>query len=261
MRDPESGNTKCVWHDALELFPDELTKEEELANQPNDALQVDEKLSAETIDTAADNGLAARGPILAGEATSVAFLARQSKREQSDMASRLIAKRMLQGWALIDQSCPNETCNSVPLVQDRDKMQQCVICEQQYMDEAAYVKKYGASPKTLPGSSVELANNSATLQAQAPRSPTLLVPYSPPTTTPAKAAVCSTEAKMISAERTREMETPVVMAMSALEAKLAQLSARLAGTTDCKKICAISKAMGACANAIRECQALKRRCP
>lgn len=38
------------------------------------------------------------------------------RRAQSDMASSEIGKRMLRGWAMLAEECPNEYCYGVPLV-------------------------------------------------------------------------------------------------------------------------------------------------
>ncbi|KAJ2666179.1 hypothetical protein IW148_001108 [Coemansia sp. RSA 1199] len=138
MRDPGTNATKCVWHDARELFPDECFDEEEDVEQSkmsdNSKLaKEDEKLDTPKTAVAED------------ELNEL----RRRKREQSDMASECIGKRLLQGWAMIDRSCPNESCYNVPLVQDREKVQECVVCNQKYMDEDAYVAKYGAPGKDI----------------------------------------------------------------------------------------------------------------
>jgi Sjogren's syndrome/scleroderma autoantigen 1 (Autoantigen p27) len=38
------------------------------------------------------------------------------RRAQSDMASAEIGKRMLRGWAMLAEECPNDSCYGVPLV-------------------------------------------------------------------------------------------------------------------------------------------------
>ena len=38
------------------------------------------------------------------------------RREQSDRASSEIGKKLLKGWAMLAEECPNETCYGVPLV-------------------------------------------------------------------------------------------------------------------------------------------------
>ena len=38
------------------------------------------------------------------------------RRAQSDLASAEIGKRMLQGWAMLAEECPNNSCYGVPLV-------------------------------------------------------------------------------------------------------------------------------------------------
>jgi len=60
------------------------------------------------------------------------------RREQSDRASSEIGKKLLKGWAMLGEECPNETCYGIPLVRppksgnDKDPRKQCVICENMY---------------------------------------------------------------------------------------------------------------------------------
>lgn len=43
----------------------------------------------------------------------------RQRREQSDQASSEIGKRLLQGWTMLGDECPNDSCYGVPLVQPR----------------------------------------------------------------------------------------------------------------------------------------------
>lgn len=83
-----------------------------------------------------------------------------ARREQSDQASSLIGQRLLQGWALLDAQCENETCFAVPLMRRpafkpkvadaetskngsasapvakvMDPRRYCVICHRDYLRE------------------------------------------------------------------------------------------------------------------------------
>ncbi|CAI2165457.1 5715_t:CDS:2, partial [Funneliformis geosporum] len=60
----------------------------------------------------------------------------QFRRDQSQRASQLIAQYLLQGWALIEQICLNDTCYGVPLIRSRDKKKYCVICQNYYVHES-----------------------------------------------------------------------------------------------------------------------------
>lgn len=42
--------------------------------------------------------------------------ASRRRREQSDRASSEIGKRLLKGWAMLAEECPNTDCYGVPLV-------------------------------------------------------------------------------------------------------------------------------------------------
>ncbi|KAF9189147.1 hypothetical protein BGZ51_009813 [Haplosporangium sp. Z 767] len=61
--------------------------------------------------------------------------ARESRREQSERASRLMGEKMLQGWAMLQEACPNEGCNGVPLMRSREKKEFCVVCENYFQRE------------------------------------------------------------------------------------------------------------------------------
>ncbi|KAG0257312.1 hypothetical protein BG011_004026 [Mortierella polycephala] len=60
---------------------------------------------------------------------------RESKREQSERASRLIGQKMLQGWAMLQDPCPNPACHGVPLLRNREKKEYCVVCENYFQRE------------------------------------------------------------------------------------------------------------------------------
>ncbi|KAJ2573738.1 hypothetical protein GGH19_004355, partial [Coemansia sp. RSA 1807] len=220
MRDPVTNATKCVWHDARELFPDECFDEEEDVEQPkhyddSELVKEDEKLDTPKTAIAED------------ELNEL----RRRKREQSDVASERIGKRLLQGWAMIDRSCPNELCYNVPLVQDREKVQECVVCNQKYMDEDAYVAKYGApeqETKPEPQQPTKPVEKKQDVEATMPPAPVLN-----PVVTATSSAVSS------------QLSPAISQAVNVLNTKIAELSVRLAAATDLDDIQRISKAIGA----------------
>ncbi|OSC99134.1 hypothetical protein PYCCODRAFT_1446925 [Trametes coccinea BRFM310] len=63
------------------------------------------------------------------------------RRQQSDTASAEIGKRMLRGWAMLGDECPNPNCYGIPLVRPPkrqgtlDPRKECVICGIVYVDE------------------------------------------------------------------------------------------------------------------------------
>jgi len=63
------------------------------------------------------------------------------RRQQSDIASAEIGKRLLKGWAMLAEECPNSTCFGVPLVRPpkvgggKDSRKECVICHGVYVSE------------------------------------------------------------------------------------------------------------------------------
>ncbi|KAL5527497.1 hypothetical protein ACEPAG_6288 [Sanghuangporus baumii] len=62
------------------------------------------------------------------------------RRQQSDAASAEIGARLLKGWTMLADECPNERCFGVPLVRPplvggRDPRKECVACGTLYVDE------------------------------------------------------------------------------------------------------------------------------
>ncbi|KAI0366404.1 hypothetical protein BV20DRAFT_971922 [Pilatotrama ljubarskyi] len=63
------------------------------------------------------------------------------RRQQSDTASAEIGRRMLRGWAMLADECPNPDCYGIPLVRPPktqatiDPRKECVICGIVYVDE------------------------------------------------------------------------------------------------------------------------------
>ncbi|KAF9362024.1 hypothetical protein BGX26_006541 [Mortierella sp. AD094] len=60
---------------------------------------------------------------------------RESSRGKNEVASQLMGQKMLQGWAMLQESCPNPGCNGVPLMRSREKKDYCVVCEKYYLRE------------------------------------------------------------------------------------------------------------------------------
>ncbi|PCH41184.1 hypothetical protein WOLCODRAFT_131753 [Wolfiporia cocos MD-104 SS10] len=63
------------------------------------------------------------------------------RRQQSDTASAELGRRLLKGWAMLADECPNSTCYGVPLVRpprtgaEKDLHKECVFCGTVYVDE------------------------------------------------------------------------------------------------------------------------------
>ncbi|CAE6461045.1 unnamed protein product [Rhizoctonia solani] len=64
------------------------------------------------------------------------------RRAQSDRASTEIGNRMLKGWAMLAEECPNDSCWAIPLVRfprarpgaEPDPRKECVICGTVYVN-------------------------------------------------------------------------------------------------------------------------------
>ncbi|KAG1833051.1 hypothetical protein EV424DRAFT_1013952 [Suillus variegatus] len=65
------------------------------------------------------------------------------RRQQSDQASAEIGKRLLKGWAMLGEECPNIRCYGVPLVrppkggEERDPRKECVVCGTVYVTDVS----------------------------------------------------------------------------------------------------------------------------
>lgn len=64
------------------------------------------------------------------------------RRQQSDNASTEIGKRLLKGWTMLGEECPNSRCYGIPLVRPptkngvKDTRKECVACGIVYMNES-----------------------------------------------------------------------------------------------------------------------------
>ncbi|KAJ7667939.1 hypothetical protein DFH06DRAFT_233522 [Mycena polygramma] len=75
------------------------------------------------------------------------------RREQSDEASAEIGQRLLKGWAMLADECPNPLCFGVPLVRppkaggEKDPRKECVICKTVYVSEVDWAGRERLVPE------------------------------------------------------------------------------------------------------------------
>ncbi|KAJ7368212.1 hypothetical protein DFH08DRAFT_830737 [Mycena albidolilacea] len=75
------------------------------------------------------------------------------RRQQSDEASAAIGQRLLKGWAMLAEECPNERCFGVPLVRppkpggEKDPRKECVICKTVYITEVDWAGRERLVPE------------------------------------------------------------------------------------------------------------------
>ncbi|KAG1779806.1 hypothetical protein EV702DRAFT_965449 [Suillus placidus] len=89
------------------------------------------------------------------------------RRQQSDRASAEIGKRLLKGWAMLGDECPNIRCYGVPLVRppkggdERDPRKECVICGTVYVTDVSegWQRLVPAPPAIEAGSSSGVGNS------------------------------------------------------------------------------------------------------
>ncbi|KAF9899460.1 hypothetical protein BX616_003023, partial [Lobosporangium transversale] len=58
-----------------------------------------------------------------------------SRQGSNESTSRLIGEKILQGWAMLQDPCPNPACNGVPLMRSLEKKEVCVLCKTRYQRE------------------------------------------------------------------------------------------------------------------------------
>ncbi|CAO3593719.1 unnamed protein product [Absidia cylindrospora] len=71
------------------------------------------------------------------------FRINQERREQSSKASQLIGQKMLQRWALLNDTCPNDACYAIPLTSSFQ--QDHVLC---HLPTNLSTRKYRSSTST-----------------------------------------------------------------------------------------------------------------
>jgi len=116
------------------------------------------------------------------------------RREQLDLASAKIGKKLLQGWAILSDECPNLSCFGVPLVRppglggEKDPRKLCVICGNTYKTE---IDTFGqqtlrlenapsaASPSSSPMCYSKPSAQGNTEKVPANQSPTIRAPVPP----------------------------------------------------------------------------------
>ncbi|KIY73680.1 hypothetical protein CYLTODRAFT_190909 [Cylindrobasidium torrendii FP15055 ss-10] len=157
------------------------------------------------------------------------------RREQSDIASTEIGRRLLKGWAMLAEECPNTQCYGVPLVRaprsnDTDEpIKECVVCETRYLSTSDWAGRPTLTPVVtgppvsgpdfagLPVSSARLASPGKPPTPTGPQhiQPDVLAP-SPALTSTSTGTVLST----------------LDNAAAALERSLQSLTAKLVSLTD-----------------------------
>lgn len=88
-------------------------------------------------------------PVLAAATSTVFDEQELQRRKQLDQASKLLGEKMLQGWTMLAQYCPDFTkCRGTPLMRERNSpFALCVCCNQKYdVTPAGDVLPFGTRP-------------------------------------------------------------------------------------------------------------------
>ncbi|CAE6419522.1 unnamed protein product [Rhizoctonia solani] len=168
------------------------------------------------------------------------------RRAQSDRASTEIGNRMLKGWAMLADECPNDNCWAIPLVRfprarpgaEPDPRKECVICGTVYVnDENGQLVAQRTTPSRTttapqPQPNLVRATNAPTPQPTArtvtPKASSLNASILPPTiagsATAGRTPVAQTHLKMSTASPFGSAEEALGGALEALSQRLVQVS-------------------------------------
>ncbi|KAK2466150.1 hypothetical protein APHAL10511_001792 [Amanita phalloides] len=172
------------------------------------------------------------------------------RREQSDRASREIGNRLLQGWTMLADECPNPTCYGVPLVRPpggRDSRRaylsaECVIC--------------GADVDSSGRTQTKGNNQSAGVEA----SSTIIPTASDPAKTGSEIATQDSLPQLTDTDKTfhvlKESSKSLQATLHSLSTRLASLSA--GSTMDPTSICSTADAMLKVTQALSQVKELER---
>lgn len=78
-------------------------------------------------------------------------------------ASKLLGEKLLQGWTMLAESCPNPACGGVPLMRERgSNRMHCVACNAVYIPESAAASE----PSAVAAPAVAAAAATAAVEEQ-----------------------------------------------------------------------------------------------
>ncbi|TPX70888.1 hypothetical protein SpCBS45565_g01515 [Spizellomyces sp. 'palustris'] len=204
-----------------------------------------------------------------GETEDQAFA--RIRREQGNKASKLLGQKMLAGWTLLDENCPNNACYGVPLVRNRQKQNYCVICERSYVDGQEVVRNPpNSSPapqtSTAKGHTNEPGPSTAVSRLEEGRASPIPVPEKTPRSDEEREDVSKRRKlttmpenipRSVVSSATGAAEQAALTIVS-LSKRLEDLRDILEGATNPDESRVLCDAITSCANAIVACQAIKK---
>ncbi|KAJ7744524.1 hypothetical protein DFH07DRAFT_834621 [Mycena maculata] len=196
-------------------------------------------------------------------------LTEESRRraEQSDAASSAIGQRLLKGWAMLAEECPNVRCFGVPLVRppkaggEKDPRKECVICGTVYITRGERLVPEDFDESTTPV--ISNKGKAREVEIEVPKSipettsaiPQQLVQYAPlnmHTSTPITTSLV----------RTNSIFSTLDESAQGLESTLRILSGRLtsltAGQSDPSSIGSVADAISKVVVALSQIRQLQR---
>ncbi|KAF9967552.1 hypothetical protein BGZ70_009093 [Mortierella alpina] len=109
------------------------------------------------------------------------------RKEQNEKASRLMGEKMLQGWTMLQEPCPNAGCFGVPLMRSREQKEFCVVCETYYpLEQEQEQGKHSIAPSTASAAAKPngIATSAVSLTASRFPAPPTTLPPAPRATSP-----------------------------------------------------------------------------
>ncbi|PVU88137.1 hypothetical protein BB561_006012 [Smittium simulii] len=138
MENPQTQQPYCVVHEyqiSGGILPE---------NESGQTIDNDIELSPKTLEADSTNlkdSIFEKVPI-DNPSISESKSVKNNKNPSTESASEKIGKLLLQGWTLLDTTCQNTECFGIPLVRNLDKLEKCVMCDNNYISEANYKKYY-----------------------------------------------------------------------------------------------------------------------
>eukprot|EP00002_Diphylleia_rotans_P016223 TRINITY_DN3154_c0_g1_i3.p1 TRINITY_DN3154_c0_g1~~TRINITY_DN3154_c0_g1_i3.p1 ORF type:complete len:170 (+),score=33.28 TRINITY_DN3154_c0_g1_i3:133-642(+) len=165
----------------------------------------------------------------------------EARRKKNDLHSAAIAKKLLEGWTLLNDCCPKPDC-TVPLVRNRNGQLFCVSCNNWIPISSETGKPVAQVPTSL-----EVRGKTST--APATTTPTSAKPPPTPTAKPQSANPAVQAA-------TKGHTDIALQTVASLYSKLDMLRLMLESTTDVSEIQGILACIKDCATSIQILEAL-----
>ncbi|KAI9102600.1 hypothetical protein DFS34DRAFT_591234 [Phlyctochytrium arcticum] len=170
---------------------------------------------------------------------------REERRKQGDQASKLLGQKMLAGWTLLDEICPNKSCYMIPLVRNKRKETLCVMCQKTFSETG----KETSAPRAT---TVPVSTDAPISKSGPSRS-------SESAHLEEQSAADSVKRRKIEISSSAE-QLDAILTIESLRKRLAELRDQLDNTHDLDRTQMLCNTITSCANAIAACQTVRHQC-